>query len=226
MPLDERRKLRLAFVVDLDQPELRSDDVSHFRRVLRMEPGAALNVSDGQGAWRRVRLGPAGSSLTIDGETQSEVCPSQTTVAFAPTKGDRPEWTIQKLTEIGVSRIAALRTQRSVVKWDSNRAERQVEKWRKVAREAAMQSRRVFLPAIEPQTPIERFVSEEPAAVLCEPGGRRLKPGIDSCVVIGPEGGFSQSELDLASHVDLGTGTILKTETATVVAAGFLVAGA
>ncbi len=223
---EELRKLRLAFVDSLDVPSLGVDDISHFRRVLRMVPGDALNVSDGNGAWRRVRLGNDGSELVPDGGIHRTVAqPTQVTVAFAPTKGDRPEWTIQKLSELGVGRIVAIQTQRSVVRWNAERGHKQLIKWQKVAREAAMQSRRLFLPQIEPQISIEDFVQQTPSAVLCEPGGRRFDVVADHAVVIGPEGGFTDEELILADHVDLQVGTIMRTETAALVAATLLLTG-
>ena len=71
------------------------------------------------------------------------------TVAFAPTKGERPEWVVQKLTELGVDRIVPLISERSVVRWAGERGAGAVERLRRVAREAAAQSRRVWLPDVE-----------------------------------------------------------------------------
>ena len=70
------------------------------------------------------------------------------TVAFAPTKGERPEWVVQKLTELGIDRIVPLRSERSVVRWTGQRGQATVERLRRVAREAAAQCRRVWLPEV------------------------------------------------------------------------------
>ncbi len=70
------------------------------------------------------------------------------TVAFAPTKGERPEWVVQKLTELGIDRIVPLVSERSVVRWEGGRGQKAVERLRRVAREAAAQCRRVWLPEI------------------------------------------------------------------------------
>ena len=76
------------------------------------------------------------------------------TVAFAPTKGERPEWVVQKLTELGIDRIVPLVSERSVVRWSGARGQGAVERLRRVAREAAGQCRRVWLPEI---TEVVRF---------------------------------------------------------------------
>ena len=70
------------------------------------------------------------------------------TVAFAPIKGERPEWVVQKLTELGIDRIVPLRSERSVVRWTAQRGQAAVERLRRVAREAAAQCRRVWLPEV------------------------------------------------------------------------------
>lgn len=89
-------------------------------------------------------LEPAGSR---------QACPRQVpllTVGFALTKGDRPEWTVQKLTELGVDRIVPLVSERCVVRWDRDKAARNLDRLRQVARQAATQSRQAWLPEISP----------------------------------------------------------------------------
>ena len=113
--------------------------------------------SDGRGRWARTtwrgegtleRL-TDGAGIGGDGAVLSEP-PAEPalTVAFAPVKGERPEWVVQKLTELGVDRIVPLRTERSVVRWDGARGRATVERLRRVAREAAAQCRRVWLPEV------------------------------------------------------------------------------
>jgi len=87
--------------------------------------------------------------LVPDGPAVVDEYPAtEVTVAFAPTKGDRPEWVAQKLTELGVDRIVPLRTSRSVVRWEEDRAAKSVERLRRVVREAASQCRRARLPEV------------------------------------------------------------------------------
>jgi 16S rRNA (uracil1498-N3)-methyltransferase len=151
----------------------------------------------------------------------------QVTVAFAPVKGDRPEWAVQKLTEIGVDRIVPLVAARSVVRWTAGGG--QVDRWRRVAREAAMQSRRTWLPVVDDVTGLASLLVDEPGAALAHPGGR--PPSLDRpLVLVGPEGGWDEAELAAAASDDSGTSLVglgphvLRTETAAVVAGALLCA--
>lgn len=213
-----------VFVADLDAPELDADDRHHLGRVLRLRPGEAVSASDGRGAWRPCTWTGDGADggLEVAGSVERVAAPAPAiTVAFAPVKGDRPEWVVQKLTEVGVDRIVVLATARSVVRWEGERAAKQVGRLARVAREAAMQSRRVWLPSVEGVVPFAEAAGWTGDVVaLAEPGG--APPSLDRPVVlVGPEGGWSPDELaaDVA-RVDLGP-TVLRAETAAV-AAGVL----
>lgn len=208
-----------AFVADLGAPELEPDDRHHLERVLRLAPGALVTVADGAGSWRACRFGP---ELEPDGPVVAEPPPDPpVTVAFAVVKGDRPEWAVQKLTELGVDRLVPVATARSVVRWDGARGERHVTRLRRVAREAAMQARRARLPVVEDVATFAE-VARRPGALLAEPGGRPLAPG-DALVLVGPEGGWAPEELAVGlPTVGLGP-TVLRAETAAV-AAGVLLA--
>lgn len=205
------------FVGDLDAPELDPDDHHHLARALRLRPGETVSLSDGRGAWRFGTW--TGAGVEPAGETQHESPPVPlVTVAFAPAKGDRPEWTVQKLTEVGVDRIVALATARGVVRWEGERAERHLARLRRVAREAAGQSRRAWLPEVRGVVPVAELVAE--GAALAEPGGD--PPSLDRpLVLVGPEGGWAPEELAAGpARVGLGP-TVLRAETAAV-AAGVL----
>ncbi len=146
--------------------------------------------------------------------------PWQLAVAFAPVKGERPEWTVQKLTELGVDRIIPLVSERSIVRWDAKRWAKQEEKWRRIAREASMQSRRVWLPTIEALTPLASFVSANPEVVLADPDGESIDP-TDRIVAIGPEGGWGRDEMTDRPLVSL-PGGVLRAETAALTAASIM----
>lgn len=207
----------LVFVDDVESPELADGDRHHLQKALRLRPGDPLVVADGAGSWRPVRFGPDLEPTTA---VVTEPRPSPAlTVGLSPTKGDRPEWAVQKLTELAVDRIVVLQTARSVVRWEGDKVDHHLERLRRVAREAAMQSRRVWLPEVQGV----HAVADHPGAVLADPGGRPPSPD-DHVVLCGPEGGWSDEERAGAPDlVGLGPG-VLRAETAAVTAGALLVA--
>lgn len=219
-PVEGLRHRPLVFVADLDRPELDDDDHHHLARVLRVKPGAEVTLSDGRGRWRVGRFDrrpdPVGAVVEAAGG------PPATTVAFAPVKGERPEWVVQKLTELGVGTIVVIEAQRSVVRWDQARAGRQLERFARVAREASMQSRRLSLPVLEGVVSAADLLSRHEVAVA-EPGGRRPRRS-DHAMAVGPEGGWSAEELAQAGDRVGLPGGVLRAETAAVVAGTLLVA--
>ncbi|GAC1316695.1 MAG: 16S rRNA (uracil(1498)-N(3))-methyltransferase [Acidimicrobiales bacterium] len=195
-----------------DGPDLDADARHHLERVLRLRTGEPVSVSDGAGRWRLCRW--QGSGVVVDGDIRVvEAELPAITIGFVPVKGERPEWTVQKLTEIGVDRIIPLRSARSVVKWEGPRGAAQVERLRRVAREASAQARRCHVPRIDEVTAPPAIAG----AVLAQFGGRPL--GLDRpTVLIGPEGGWSDAEVAAGETVTLG-GTVLRAETAALAAA-------
>jgi 16S rRNA (uracil1498-N3)-methyltransferase len=143
-------------------------------------------------------------------------------VGFAPVKGERPEWVVQKLTELGVDRIVVVRSARAVVRWDEGRETRAVDRLRRVACQAAAQSRRAWLPEVVGVVSLVemRALVAPVALALAEPGADP-PTSATTAVAVGPEGGWEESELDRGDPlVGLGPG-ILRAETAAV-AAGVL----
>jgi 16S rRNA (uracil1498-N3)-methyltransferase len=140
------------------------------------------------------------------------------TVGFSLVKGDRPEWTVQKLTELGVDRIVPLTTDRTVVRWDAAKAARNGERLRRIAREAAMQCRRVWLPVVDDVQSFDAAV-DAPDVCVADPGGR--PPTLERpSILVGPEGGWSDRErarVDASARVALGP-HVLRAETAAVAA--------
>jgi 16S rRNA (uracil1498-N3)-methyltransferase len=207
-----------VFVADVEAPDLGPDDRHHLERVLRLRAGDELTVADGAGRWRRCRFGPV---LSVDGEVEVEAPPAPAiTIAFALTKGERPEWTVQKLTEVGVERIVPFVSARSIVRWDGAKAARNAERLRRVAREAAMQSRRAFLPVVEDVAELAA-VAARPGAALASPDG--VAPDLaHPCLLVGPEGGWTDEERALVpATVALGP-TVLRAETAAIAGAVLL----
>ncbi len=207
-----------VFVDSLDDLTLQPDDAHHLFRVLRIRDGERVTVTDGRGSWLVTEV--VGQTLRPVGDSIKEPVGPLLTIASAIPKGDRAEWMVQKLTEIGVAEIVLLHCERSVVRWEGDRAVRQLARATRVAREAAMQSRRVWLPLVTGPRPCADVLALEGVAVA-EPNGQAAgdlgwRP---STVVIGPEGGFSDRELAAASALVALGPNVLRIETAAIVAA-------
>lgn len=223
----------MAFVEALDEPELTEDDRHHLGRVLRVRPDDPMVLCDGRGAWRSARFG---DPVQLAGPVQHvDPPPWPITVAFALPKGDRPELVVQKLTELGVDRIVPLLAERSVVRWDPAKADKQRSRWRRVAREAAMQCRRTWLPMIEPLAHAADFVAAESdggaAVAMAERGGVGLDAWVASApssasrvVAVGPEGGWTADELAAAPATVRVGDHVLRVETAAIACAAILTA--
>jgi 16S rRNA (uracil1498-N3)-methyltransferase len=209
-----------VFVADLEMPVLVPEDRHHLERVLRLRRGEPLTVSDGRGGWRPCVFGV---ELTPTDDVQQDPPPvPPITIAFALLKGERPELVVQKLTELGVDRIVPMVTARCVVRWEGERSTRHADRLRRVAREAAMQCRRSWLPAVEP---VHSFadVASAPDAVLADDGGGPV--ALDRPVVlVGPEGGWAPEEA-ACGRPTMGLGPhVLRSETAAIAAGALMVA--
>ncbi|MEP7201137.1 MAG: RsmE family RNA methyltransferase [Ilumatobacteraceae bacterium] len=207
-----------VFVDSLDDPQLSTDDDHHLRRVLRVRKADEITLGDGAGAWVVARLKTEG--VSVESEPMFEPAPRPAAVVSAIPKGDRPEWIVQKLTEIGVSSIGFMDCARSVVRWDAGRAGRQIERMRRVAREAAMQSRRLWLPEV---LDLVQFgeATTSPGCAIADPAGDALTDDVET-VLVGPEGGFTEGELSsVDSRVTLSR-NVLRVETAALAAAFLL----
>ncbi len=221
-----------VFVTDPARPVLAEEDVHHLGRVLRLRPGEEVIAADGLGRWARAAwrggadLEPCatGAGPGGDGAVQFEPRPEPPlTVAFAPVKGERPEWVVQKLTELGIDRIVPLLSERSVVRWTGARGEATVERLRRVAREASAQCRRVWLPDVSDTVRFADLggLGGAGEVVLAQLSGDR--PTVSQRVVaVGPEGGWSSEEL-ASGLPTVGFGlSVLRAETAAVIAGALL----
>ena len=212
-----------VFVENLEHPELRDEDRHHLTRSLRLRPGDIFTASDGAGSWRVCRLGsgPQGQAEP-DGEVVYAEAPRpKLTIGFALIKGGRPELVVQKLTELGVDAIVPFTAEHSVVRWDADRATRHIERLRRVAREAAMQSRQVRIPDIG-QVAEFADLAANPGAVRADITGN--PPSLDPpTVLIGPEGGWSDTERHQLDAIRISS-SVLRSETAAITTAALLTA--
>jgi 16S rRNA (uracil1498-N3)-methyltransferase len=204
-----------VFVASLDDPILASDDDHHLRRVLRIAAADRITVSDGRGGWFEARV--VNDRVVVESPRFIESPPPPSSVVCAIPKGDRPEWIVQKLTEIGVMSIGFMDCARSVVRWDGDRARRHIERLRRVAREAAMQSRRAWLPTVHDMVSYATAVAA-PNCAVAEPDGADSLDGVEQ-MLIGPEGGFTADELAAATRRVSLSDHILRVETAALTSA-------
>lgn len=212
-----------VFVDDITAPHLHADDFVHLSRSLRLRDGENVSASDGNGSWR-LCVWRGDEQLDVIGDVITERnIGSQLTVALSPVKGDRTDVAVEKMTEIGIDHIIVLAPlQRSVVRWDEHKSAHNIERLGRIARAAAMQSRRVFLPRVVGPASLTAVLSG-PGCAVADPAGT-TDLGTLQTIVIGPEGGFDPSELHADTPcVSLGR-SILRAETAAIVAATLMVA--
>jgi 16S rRNA (uracil1498-N3)-methyltransferase len=213
-----------------DWATVSGDDGHHLQRVRRIRAGELLTAADGAGLWRRYlvdEVDPGRLALTADGPVHEEPpLEPGLAVAFGVAKGEAPELVVGQLTQLGVDRIVAVTTARSVVRWSGDRAEKARERLRRVAREASMQSRRARLPVVEVASSLAAVTARGHAdVVVAERGGGDVaalgSPASGGwLLVVGPEGGFDPGErehLASARSVGLGPYQLRATTAATVI---------
>lgn len=217
--------------VVLDGPEGR-----HAAAVRRLQPGEDLVLSDGAGnaAACVVETVQGKESLGLRVERRWTEPPPQPRIVLvqALIKGDRGELAVELATETGVDVIVPWRAARSIAKWDEGpRGAKALARWRSTVREAAKQSRRTRIPEVtEPVTTrqlADRVTKSAATLVLDAAAGSalrdlRLPTEGDLVLVVGPEGGISESESDAlraagAQVARLGP-TVLRASTAAAVA--------
>lgn len=209
-----------VFVDDVDSPVLTPSDRHHLERVLRVRVGDEVVVCDGAGRWRPGTLGAGGAIEPVAEVEVAARAEPTVTIAFAITKGERPELVVQKLTELGVDRIVPFTAARSVARWDRGRAAGHIERLRRVAREASMQSRRPWLPEVADLATFAEAAAL-PGATMADRDG--APPALDRpAVLVGPEGGWTDEERSCGlPAVGLGPG-VMRAETAAIAAAALL----
>ena len=207
-----------VFVDDLDAPVPSADDAHHLLRVLRLRDGEVVLASDGAGSWRRCEVRRGGLE-PIGPVVLDEPAASPIAVWLPALKGDRAEWAVAKLTELGVDEIGLLACERGSVRPDAVGAARMLARWRRVAREAAAQSRRARLPELLGPRDVAAAVAA--GARRCDLDGALGVRGGET-LLVGPEGGWSDAERGGREESVSLADTVLRTETAAVTAAVLL----
>jgi len=226
---------------------LEGDDARHAAAVMRAKPGDRFIACNGRGRDVVARIDSVDKhtvaadiveELTVSAEMRWRV-----DVAQSLPKGDKLETVIQKGTEAGASAFLPFLSRRTVVQYDERKEAKRIDRWRKIAKEAAEQSHRSVVPRIEAVSTWKSLlqrITEYDLALLCyEEEGRAgiglkdelaaFKSGRGSenaapsvLIVVGPEGGFSPEEAEAAVAAGarlIGLGRrILRTETAALYA--------
>lgn len=211
-------------------------DVNHMKNVLRMRPGEEFSVSNGQDgreyrcAIQTMEEDRIVCELRFIKEENVEL-PSRIYLFQALPKADKMELVIQKAVELGVYQIIPVAAKRCVVKLEDKKAAAKLARWQGIAEAAAKQSRRAIIPEVTGMSTFAQAVKSAarmevkliPYELAQDMSRTRklmesIKPGQDTAVFIGPEGGFEEAEIALALEngvepITLGK-RILRTETA------------
>lgn len=228
------RPMRFFYAPSVEVPvhALDEAEAKHLSRVLRARAGERVLITDGQGGCHEGEISLLDRKHCSIAILRSEQVPRpepELTLVVAPTKStDRFEWLLEKATEIGVSRIQPVWTDRS------ERKQEKMDRWQRILVSALKQSQRFWLPQLLDPVGFSEFLTSEWGAATpgkfiahCEPARpdadkrhllQAMNRGEDSWVAIGPEGDFSPAEIEAAAsagaqEVSLGEAR-LRTETA------------
>ncbi|HKS75746.1 MAG TPA: RsmE family RNA methyltransferase [Terriglobales bacterium] len=227
------RRRWIADEVSGNNASLSGTHADHLTRVLRVRKGQEFDIV-ANGVVRSGRVSTIGDhrvEFELGDEIPAGLALADLTLFLAIFKFDRMEWAIEKATELGVARIIPLIAQRTDAHL-SSAAEKRVERWRRIAIQASEQSRRVATPEIAAPTKLRDTVtpadslnillSEIEEGVSLREILSERENSRELSLAIGPEGGWTQDELDFFQKggwisVSLGP-TILRAETATIAA--------
>lgn len=218
----------------LNRAELPEDEATHALRVLRLQTGDEVTLTDGKGSFYRAEISAASGKRCLvnilESQQQPPLWQGHLHIAMAPTKNmDRTEWFAEKATEIGFDELTFLScrfSERRVIK---------TERIRKILISAIKQSLKARLPLLNEMTDFHTFIRQpfngQKFIAHCYEGEKPLlkdvlKRGQDALVLIGPEGDFSEEEVKAAVEqgfqpISLGRSR-LRTETAALVACHIL----
>lgn len=217
--------------------EITGTDVKHIKSVLRLKVGDMIEVADGTGKEYQAEIGSINSDsvFAVIKETfltQKEP-PLDVYLLQGLPKGEKMEFIIQKCTEIGIKKIIPISTERSVVQLNKEKASKRCERWQRIATEAAKQCQRSIIPEVGLLGNLKQILETlPPDTIIIMPWESEKTKGMKEtleglkltgpiAILIGPEGGFTEQEVNLAFEygakiVSLGP-RILRTETAGLV---------
>ncbi|HNX36531.1 MAG TPA: RsmE family RNA methyltransferase [Kiritimatiellia bacterium] len=215
---------------------LSRDEARHLQTVLRAKPGDRVTLFDGQGHTRLAVIASVekhGLSLAAEAPAVKHPRPPCRITLFAcVSKGKRMDWTVEKAVELGVGRIVPVISDRTIVRLDANDGDAKVDRWLRVAEEAARQCGSVWLPEITPpasfRASMTLMAGTAPVFVAAlTPGAQPLRAALAAFHAtaphqagwfVGPEGDFTPAELEellAAGTIPVSLGQqVLRAETA------------
>lgn len=217
---------------------IEGEDFHHIKKVMRMGIGDRIICVDPIGKTAICKIAEITDEHTaaevVEWKEEISELPIRVTIASGLPKGDKLEWIIQKGTELGAYEFMPFTAARSVVKWDDKKAAKKLERWQKIAKEAAEQSHRSLCPDV--LSPVDfkvllqasknydyklaAYEEESRSGELSRFSAtlKRMKKGESLLLLFGPEGGLAESEIQqlMENQFDVcGLGPrILRTETA------------
>ena len=216
------------------------DDYHHIANVMRMKPGDQIICNHPSGHAYLCLIDQIDDQQVylsqLEHLNDQVELPIHITLIQGLPKGDKLEWIVQKSTELGVDSIIPFNSARSIVKWDGKKQRKKVERLQKIAKEAAEQSHRTTLPTVELPHSIKQLLTSmenfEHKFIAYEETTRtvstkklqtyfaQIKPGQSVAIAVGPEGGFTEKEMEQfydANFQPIRLGPrILRTETAPI----------
>ncbi|MGX1112654.1 16S rRNA (uracil1498-N3)-methyltransferase [Pseudoalteromonas sp. MBR-15] len=217
-------------VITLDNPvTLDEDAAGHIGRVLRMKVGEQVSIFNGEGGEYLSEIIEVSKKNVvvqplefIDHDVES---PLKIHLGQGVSRGDKMDFTIQKSVELGITEITPIFSQRCGVKLSGERLAKKHQQWQKIAIAAAEQSGRNFVPVVHPPIDIKEWLEQSSDAIkltLHPRAKHSIKtiqvPSSGVRFLVGPEGGFTDEELEIAKQqafVDIRLGPrVLRTETA------------
>ncbi len=209
-------------------------DVNYLKNVMRLKVGDEISILDSKSKEYSAKISSVGKD-SITAELVAEKHPKsepklKVTIAHGIPKNPKMELIVQKVTELGAQRVIPVKTERTVVKIGLEKEDHKVARWQKIAKEAAEQAGRLIIPFVEPVRSLKDVLIQckdyDKCIMLWEMEKENtIKKFLQAnkdikslLVLIGPEGGFSHDEAELAKSSGFQTVTIgnriLRTETA------------
>ncbi len=203
----------------------------HALRVLRLRAGEAIALFNGQGGEYPAVLeveGKAGFAQLGAFDPREAELGGRITLAQGLPSGDKMDWVVEKAVELGAARVSPIAAQRSVLQLSGPRLEKRVAHWQRIAQSAAEQCGRNRLMAVDAPQSLADWLTQpaDGPRLLCHPearddlaGALRAAPGMQALtLLVGPEGGWSDKELEQARQAGVQTvrfgPRVLRTETA------------